>query len=237
MSFPFLFQFGFSNGKVPGSGGLHKPCRRQDRHNRKTKAESRHQWLGETARKKAGNGQNLMMTKRRIVRLLAAAAMALTLPLGAGGGLSAETTAAQQRGAVTNLPLPRYVTLKAREGNARRGPGLTHRIDWVFTTAGMPLRITAEHDNWRRVEDVDGLGGWVHYSLLSGVRAVLVQTELADLRSRPQADAPALLRAETGVIARLLACQTDWCELAIGSEKGWMEKSMLWGVEPDESFE
>ena len=40
------------------------------------------------------------------------------------------------RGAVTNLPLPRYVSLKTGEGNARRGPGSTHRIDWVFTRAG-----------------------------------------------------------------------------------------------------
>ncbi len=41
-------------------------------------------------------------------------------------------------GCVTNLPLPRFVSLKGDEGNARRGPGLTHRIDWVFTRPGMP---------------------------------------------------------------------------------------------------
>ena len=74
------------------------------------------------------------------------------------------------RGAVTNLPLPRYVSLKGGEGNARRGPSLSHRIDWVFRHAGMPLRVTAEFGHWRRVEDQDGAGGWVHYSLLSGVR-------------------------------------------------------------------
>ena len=53
-------------------------------------------------------------------------------------------------------------------------PGLTHRVDWVFTRAGMPLKITAEYENWRRVEDFEGAGGWVHYSLLSGVRTVMV---------------------------------------------------------------
>ena len=47
-------------------------------------------------------------------------------------------------GCVTNLPLPRFVSLKGDEGNARRGPGLTHRIDWVFTRPGMPLMITAK---------------------------------------------------------------------------------------------
>ena len=47
--------------------------------------------------------------------------------------------AAQDRGPVTNLPLPRFVSMKANEGNVRRGPSLTHRIDWVYTRRDMPL--------------------------------------------------------------------------------------------------
>jgi len=244
MSLPFLFQFGFSTGKVPGSAGLHKPCCGSQRKNNKQQNEGRPErhpirTLGQsgtaTDRRGTGNGQKMMMTKRRIAQVLAAIALAMAVASGQSGLLA--QTLDENRGAVTNLPLPRYVSLKAREGNARRGPGLTHRIDWVFTTAGMPLRITAEHDNWRRVEDADGLGGWVHYSLLSGTRSALVSADLADLRSRPQPEAPVVLRAEMGVIARLLACQGDWCRLSIGSEKGWMEKSALWGVEPGESFD
>lgn len=141
------------------------------------------------------------------------------------------------RGAVTNLPLPRYVSLKTNEGNARRGPGLTHRIDWVFSRAGMPLRVTAEYENWRRIEDAEGVGGWVHYSLLSGTRTVLVTQALLDLRSTPLPDGPVILRAEAGVIARLLECRPDWCALSIDGEKGWAEKTAFWGVDPDESFE
>ena len=180
--------------------------------------------------------------KRRIIPIVTIAALAFGL--GAADLRADDTTGAAitgsdgiPRGAVTNLPLPRYVSLKAREGNARRGPGLTHRIDWVFTTAGMPLRITAEHDNWRRVEDADGLGGWVHYSLLSGVRSALIQPEMADLRSSPQPDAPVILRAEAGVIVRPLTCQGDWCRVSVGSERGWIERASLWGVEAGESFD
>ena len=39
---------------------------------------------------------------------------------------------AAERGPVTNLLMPRYVSLKATEANARRGPSLSHRIDWIF---------------------------------------------------------------------------------------------------------
>lgn len=141
------------------------------------------------------------------------------------------------RGCVTNLPLPRFVSLKTGEGNARRGPGLTHRIDWVFTRAGMPLRITAEYEHWRRVEDAEGAGGWVHYSLLSGSRSVLVTQDMAEFRARPEASAPVVFQTELGVIGRLLECAPDWCRIAVEGQKGWVGKAALWGVEPGEVVE
>ena len=140
-------------------------------------------------------------------------------------------------GCVTNLPLPRFVSLKGSEGNARRGPGLTHRIDWVFTRAGMPLKITAEYENWRRVEDPEGAGGWVHYSLLSGVRTVLVTLDMAEFRDAPQDDAGVVAQAEQGVVGRALECNPDWCRVAIDGQKGWVRKSSLWGVLRDEAFD
>jgi SH3-like domain-containing protein len=140
-------------------------------------------------------------------------------------------------GCVTNLPLPRFVSLKGSEGNARRGPGLTHRIDWVFTRSGMPLRITAEFENWRRVEDAEGAGGWVHYSLLSGARTALVTLDMAEFRDAPSKDATVVAQAETGVIGRILACQQDWCRIALDGQRGWVAKSAIWGVNADEVFD
>jgi SH3-like domain-containing protein len=141
------------------------------------------------------------------------------------------------KGAVTNLPIPRFVSLKGNEGNARRGPSLTHRIDWVFTKSGMPLRVTAEHENWRRVEDAEGMGGWVHYALLSGVRTALVTAEMADFRMKPSIGAGVAFQAERGVVGRVLECDPDWCRLNIQGEKGWVQKTALWGVDPGEIIE
>ena len=141
------------------------------------------------------------------------------------------------RGAVTNLPIPRYVSLKGNVGNARRGPGLTHRIDWVFTHGGMPLRITAEHENWRRVEDAEGMGGWVHYALLSGVRTVLVTAPMADFRRSPDPGADILFQGEAGVIGRVSECLPDWCRVSVQGEKGWVSKTQVWGSDPGEIVE
>jgi SH3-like domain-containing protein len=140
-------------------------------------------------------------------------------------------------GSVTSLPLPRFVSLKSGEGNARRGPGLTHRIDWVFTRPGMPLQITAEFEHWRRVEDNEGLGGWVNYALLSGTRTALVTEDMAEFHNLPEDAAPVVLQAEWGVVAKILNCELEWCRLSTDSGRGWVRKSAIWGVEPDEIIE
>lgn len=142
--------------------------------------------------------------------------------------------AAQERGPVTNLPLPRFVSMKASEGNVRRGPSLTHRIDWVFTHEDIPLEITAEHGHWRRVRDRDGAGGWIHYSLLSGVRTAVAEKDMLELHNLPNEDAPVVARLELGVIARIEACTETWCRLSVAGHKGWTQKGDIWGVGPDE---
>lgn len=138
------------------------------------------------------------------------------------------------RGPVTNLPLPRFVSLKGTEGNARRGPSLSHRIDWVFRHNGMPLRVTAEFGHWRRVEDRDGAGGWVHYSLLSGVRSVVIQNDMTELKMRPDPASGVVAMAESGAVARLGECLRDWCRISADGQKGWVPKTAIWGVTADE---
>ncbi|MEL7026960.1 MAG: SH3 domain-containing protein [Pseudomonadota bacterium] len=146
----------------------------------------------------------------------------------------ASTAMAETRGKVTNLPLPRFVSLKASEGNVRRGPSLSHRIDWVFKRRDMPLVVTAEYGHWRRVEDHDGQGGWVHYSLLSGVRTVIVSEDLTAMHMKADINSPVAAYAEAGVVARLGACGTEFCRITADGRKGWASKSALWGVSEGE---
>jgi SH3-like domain-containing protein len=147
---------------------------------------------------------------------------------------AAQATPAPSVGPETNLPLPRFVSLKTDEGNARRGPALDQRIDWVFVREDMPLRITAEYGHWRRVEDRDGEGGWVHYQLLSGVRTVIVDQDGLPLRTGPGEDSREIALLERDVIARLETCEPDWCRVSAGGYGGWVPKAALWGVGADE---
>lgn len=138
------------------------------------------------------------------------------------------------RGPVTNLPMPRYVSMKASKAHVRRGPSKSHRIDWVYTRRDLPLEIIAEHEHWRRVRDQEGVAGWIHHSLLSGVRTVLIQEDMLGLHVQPNTESPLHAMLEIGVVARLGECSAEWCRLSVGGFKGWAPKTALWGVAPDE---
>lgn len=171
------------------------------------------------------------MMRKRLLRGITGLWVAVAVAAGGGAGVAATE---EVRGAVTNLPLPRFVSLKTSEGNARRGPATNHRVDWVFTRRDMPLRVTAEFEHWRRVEDADGAGGWMHYALLSGVRSVTVTEDMAALHQQANAASPTRAYLEAGVIARILACEPDWCELSVDGLRGWTLKANIWGVDRDE---
>lgn len=186
-----------------------------------TQRQERHK--NPSARKNAVAGQSGEMVTRQ-------GGIALAIVVMLAGSLAQ----AADRGPVTNLPLPRYVSLKATESNVRRGPSLSHRIDWVFQRRNMPLRITAEHGHWRRVEDREGFGGWVHYSLISGNRTVLVERDMLPLHARPEETSRVVAALEIGVIAELGECGPRWCYLRSAGYDGWAKKAALWGVEQDE---
>jgi SH3-like domain-containing protein len=166
------------------------------------------------------------MVLRSVRALGAALAMACAL-----AGSAAAEPMGGERGRVTNLPLPRFVSLRAETANARRGPGLSHRVDWTFVRRGWPLEVTAEYGQWRRVRDVAGAEGWVHHSLLSGTRtAVVVGDSVVRVHSNPSEASAVIALVEPGVVARFEGCEAKWCQVEAGETGGWVPKDVLWGV-------
>ena len=104
----------------------------------------------------------LLTAGRRM--LLAIAAMAALL----AGEMQPASAAEMAIGAKSGLPVPRFVSLKPDRVNVRGGPTREHEVAWVYTRAGLPVEITAESDNWRRIRDAEGSEGWVYHSMLSG---------------------------------------------------------------------
>src|SRR5690606_13411720 len=110
------------------------------------------------------------------------------------------------------LPLPRYVTLASDEVNVRVGPGLRYPVRFILSREGLPVEIVREFDVWRQIRTREGDEGWVHKSLLSGRRAVIVTAE-ETLTRKAAADARPVARLEQGVVATLDRCDMQWCRL------------------------
>lgn len=145
--------------------------------------------------------------------------------------------AAQTVGTETGLPLPRFVTLRAKEVNVRTGPGVRYPIDWVFQRPNLPVEVTAEFDTWRKIRDPEGTEGWVHQSMLSGRRTAIVIGSTRMIRRAPEGGSPAVARVESGVIGWLESCRREWCELDVAGLSGWIHRSQIWGVRIDEAID
>lgn len=135
----------------------------------------------------------------------------------------------------SGLPIPRFVSLRSSEVNLRVGPGHHFPTDWVYQRTHLPLEVIAEFGDWRKVRDLDATQGWIHKSLLSGRRHVLVMTDRAALRVSDNTQARVVAYLQTGVIASLKKTDGDWCYIELRqtpSYKGWIQKRFLWGLGP-----
>jgi SH3-like domain-containing protein len=165
-----------------------------------------------------------------LIVVLAGAAMGASIST----GLSAKDTALTTSG----LPVPRYVSLKSDHVNVRAGPTKDNDVSWVYTRAGLPLEVTAEFENWRRVRDSEGAEGWVYHSLLSGRRTAVVtmktKDELASLYDSADRKSTVAARLQPGVLAQVRKCGSGWCHVSGNGFDGWIQQERLWGVYADE---
>lgn len=146
-------------------------------------------------------------------------------------------------GSTSGLPVPRFVSLKPGKVNVRAGPTKDNDVTWVYTRAGLPVEITAEYENWRRVRDWEGAEGWVYHSLLSGRRTAVVipQASAKDaplpLHSDAEGRSRVVARLQPGVLGTVKRCTGTWCRLVGDGYDGWIQQDRLWGVYPNEKIE
>ena len=117
----------------------------------------------------------------------------------------------------------------------RTGPSVRYPIQWVYRKPDWPVEVTARFENWRKINDIHGEAGWIHESLLSGRRNILINTNgVQEIYRLPILTSAIVVIAENGVLAELVSCKSDWCKIEVKDKKGWIEAQHLWGVEQDE---
>jgi SH3-like domain-containing protein len=157
------------------------------------------------------------------------------------GAIWAGLAQAQPAGSASGLPVPRFVSLKADKVNMHVGPAKTYETKWLYQRQGLPVEITAESENWRRVRDSDGTEGWVYHSLLSGKRTGMVIAKTPDdlIAVYDKADDKSAVTAklERGVVGTVKRCNDNWCYFTGRGYEGWIQQVRLWGVYPGEKVD
>ena len=180
-----------------------------------------------------------LLARRRAASGLARGFVVLAMLVGGLSTAGAEIV--DQKGPMTGLSVPRYVSLKSDRVNLREGPSKDHRTSWVFERAGLPVEITAEFDTWRKIRDSEGSEGWVLHSLLSGRRTALVAPWKKDqsmpLYDQPRPDSSVVANLQSGVIGNVKKCDGQWCRIYGDGFDGYEPQNNLWGVYPGEHVE
>lgn len=153
---------------------------------------------------------------------------------------ASKTDKAPRETGPSGLPVPRFVSLKRKTVNVRRGPSSEHKIAWKFHFKGLPVEVVAEFEHWRRIRDSDGQEGWVYHSLLAGKRTMTVapwrKGFAVALRGEPQNDGKILANVNAGAVGEIESCNGKWCEVDLKGYRGWISQAMLWGVYPNEKI-
>jgi SH3-like domain-containing protein len=179
------------------------------------------------------------MTANGTIRfsLFAVAVAAIAAIMGGGASRAGDSPLGPKSG----LPVPRFVSLKPDKVNVRGGPTRDHEVTFVYTRAGLPVEITAESDNWRRIRDWEGSEGWVYHSLLSGRRTAVItpknKQELVPLYRKPDVNTGMSARLQSGVLASVKKCDGGWCHVSGSGFDGWIVQEKLWGVYPAEKID
>ena len=130
-----------------------------------------------------------------------------------------------------------FSVVKASRANVRLGPSFDHAVKWVYRRSGVPVAVIERFEHWRRIRDVDGDEGWVHFALLdSTARGAIVRrggdnTEATlPLLADAGVDAATVALLEPGVVLEVLSCVEAWCRVVAGERRGWVLRKELWGI-------
>jgi len=137
----------------------------------------------------------------------------------------------------SGFPVPRFVSLKAKETYCRQGPSFSHPVLITYMRQGLPVMVIAEtRDHWRKTRDLEGDECWVHATKISGEPTVLVIRANLALQKKPNAASQQAALLEKGVIARVDASKDDWVRISVGRIQGWAESEALWGATDSDLF-
>ena len=131
----------------------------------------------------------------------------------------------------SGLDIPRMVSLKKVPVYMRTGPGSKYPIKYEYSKANYPMNIIGEFNNWRKVNTINNIKGWIHTSLLSSFRTGLI-LETTVLKKSPFEKSRSIAKLLPNLLVEIKECRETWCKILIIKNKsytGWAPKRLIWG--------
>ena len=138
-------------------------------------------------------------------------------------------------GKETGLEIPRYISLKSNDANIRVGPSKNYPIEIKYIKKNYPLKVLEEYKDWRKVEDFQKNFGWIHKSLISGIRTgIVLSNDNKTIKLLNTLNGNIIGEIGSGNIVFLEKCKIDWCLVSFGDYRGWIDKKNIWGIKEKE---
>jgi SH3-like domain-containing protein len=132
----------------------------------------------------------------------------------------------------SGFPVPRFLSLKRDEVFGRAGPSSEYDVVTIYRQRGLPVRVIAETETWRRVEDPYGRRVWIaHYMLTGRATGMIVDRRglTVPLRSRPTMEARQVVSLQPGVVVKIRDFRDGWRRVEVDRYRGWLPVSSVWG--------
>ena len=121
-----------------------------------------------------------------------------------------------------------FLSLKKNKVNVRYGPSFESPVKFVYKKINLPIKQIDKKDNWRRVIDLKNNSGWIHWSQLKPVKAIIPLKDKI-LFKKPSNFSKPIAKIEKGRVLIIEKCIKKWCKIKSGKFNGWIKTDNIWG--------
>jgi SH3-like domain-containing protein len=96
---------------------------------------------------------------------------------------------------------------------------------------GYPLEVVVTVEGWVKVRDANGSFGWVESKQLTDKRTVMVKVPTAQVRQKPDDNAPIAFQAQQSVLLELVDVSGGWLQVRHrDGGTGFVKAQQVWGA-------
>lgn len=120
------------------------------------------------------------------------------------------------------------LSVKTDIANIRSEPNTSATVIWQVEKYH-PIEVVQKQGDWYLFKDFEGDRGWIHNSVLSKVKTVIVEKDNCNVRSGPGSNDDIRFTVDKGVPFKVLEEKEDWLHVIHSdNDQGWIHRSLVW---------